>query len=99
MVSQPSMAVKGFGAALEWLTRPESGSVQAASTPAEVSMSRNRAHHRTENLVTSTWRRARQPAARLPPAAGQVTPLAPNPPAPAKPPPPHPPPPPPPPPP
>ena len=78
MVSQPSVAVTGFGAALEWLTRPESGSVQAARTPPEVSMSRNRAHHRTENLVTSTWRRARQAAARLQPAAGQVMPLARN---------------------
>jgi hypothetical protein len=41
-------------------------------------MSRNKVHHRTENVVTSTWRRARQAAARLQPAAGQVMPLARN---------------------
>jgi hypothetical protein len=41
-------------------------------------MSRNKAHHRTENLVTSTWRRAHQAAARLQPATGQVMPLARN---------------------
>ena len=39
-------------------------------------MSRNRAHHRAGNVVTSTWRRARRAAARLQPAADQGTPLA-----------------------
>jgi hypothetical protein len=39
-------------------------------------MSSNKAHHRTGNVVTSTWRRARRAAARLQPAADQATPLA-----------------------
>jgi hypothetical protein len=39
-------------------------------------MSRNRAHRRTGDVVTSTWRRARRAAARLQPAADQGAPLA-----------------------
>lgn len=39
-------------------------------------MSRNKANHRTANVATSTWRRARLTAARLQPAADHGTPLA-----------------------
>ncbi len=38
-------------------------------------MSRNNANHRTANVASSTWRRARRAAARLQPAADQGTPL------------------------
>jgi|GraSoi_2013_60cm_1033757.scaffolds.fasta_scaffold43566_2 hypothetical protein len=41
-------------------------------------MSRNKTPHRTGNVVTSTWRRARQAAVRLQPAADHVMPLARN---------------------
>jgi hypothetical protein len=41
-------------------------------------MSRSKAHHRTGNAVDGTWRRARQAAARLQPAASQAMPLAKN---------------------
>jgi hypothetical protein len=41
-------------------------------------MSRSEAHHRTRNVATSAWRRARQAAVRLRPAVGKVTPLAKN---------------------
>jgi hypothetical protein len=41
-------------------------------------MSRNNAHHRMGNAVTSTWRRAREAAARLQPGSGKVMPLARN---------------------
>jgi hypothetical protein len=41
-------------------------------------MSRSKTPHRTGNVVTSTWRRARQAAARLQPAAGQAMSLARN---------------------
>ena len=39
-------------------------------------MSRSKAHHQTGHAVTGTWRRARQAAARLQPAAGHARPLA-----------------------
>jgi len=39
-------------------------------------MSRTKAHRRTGNVVTGAWRRAREAAVRLQPAAGKVTPLA-----------------------
>jgi hypothetical protein len=39
-------------------------------------MSRSKAHQRTGNVVTGAWRRAREAAVRLQPAAGKVTPLA-----------------------
>lgn len=39
-------------------------------------MSRNKAHNRTGNAVGGAWRRARQAAARLQPAAKQAMPLA-----------------------
>jgi hypothetical protein len=39
-------------------------------------MSRNKARYRTRNAATSAWRRARQAAARMQPAADQVMPVA-----------------------
>jgi hypothetical protein len=41
-------------------------------------MSRSKAHNRTGNAVDGAWRRARQAAARLQPAAKQAMPLAKN---------------------
>jgi hypothetical protein len=41
-------------------------------------MSRSKTHHQTGNAVDGAWRRARQAAARLQPAADQAMPLAKN---------------------
>jgi hypothetical protein len=41
-------------------------------------MSRGTTHHRTRKVATSAWRRAREAAVRLQPAAGKATPLAKN---------------------
>jgi hypothetical protein len=62
----------------EWLTRPIAGSVRAQAHPRRFPMSRSKAQHRTRNVATSAWRRAREAAVRLQPAAGKVTPLAKN---------------------
>ena len=62
----------------KWLTRPVAGIVRAAGTPRRFPIFRSEAHHRTRNVATSVWRRARQAAVRRRPAVGKVTPLAKN---------------------
>jgi hypothetical protein len=58
------------------VNKDEIGKCEAAATLAEVSMTRNTAHHGTAIGLSSAWRRARRATAPLQTAAGQVKPLA-----------------------